>query len=180
MKKRSVLLIGGARSGKSSFAEEMARQVGGEVLFVATAEARDEEMRRRIEVHQKSRPAHWYTLEAPCRVGSCISQDSHNLSVVVLDCITLLVNNILCQHMAVHGEDVDEKAVENDVKTEISAIIDCIHQSSATYILVTNEVGASTRIYRDVLGRTNQMLARAVDEVYLMVAGIPLRVKPQS
>ncbi|KTB48601.1 bifunctional adenosylcobinamide kinase/adenosylcobinamide-phosphate guanylyltransferase [Dehalogenimonas alkenigignens] len=187
MKKRSVLLIGGARSGKSSFAEEMARQVGGEVLFVATAEARDEEMRRRIEVHQKSRPAHWYTLEAPCRVGSCISQDGHNLSVVVLDCITLLVNNILCQHMAVHGEDVDEKAVENDVKTEISAIIDCIHQSSATYILVTNEVGegiiplgASTRIYRDVLGRANQMLARAVDEVYLMVAGIPLRVKPQG
>lgn len=186
MKKRSVLLIGGARSGKSSYAEELARQIGGEVLFVATAQAGDEEMRRRIEVHQKSRPAHWHTLEAPSLVGSCISQDKHKLTVVILDCVTLLVNNILCQHMAVHGEDVDEKSVETDVKVEVNAIINCMQKSTASYILVTNEVGegiiplgASTRIYRDVLGRANQMLAQAVDEVYLMVAGIPLRVKPQ-
>ena len=187
MERKTVLLIGGARSGKSSYAEKMASEIGGEVLFVATAEARDEEMHRRIEVHKKSRPAHWHTLEAPCQVGSCIALDSRNLSVVVLDCVTLLVNNILCQHMAVDGEDVNEKAVEDDVKSEIKAIIDCMEKSPATYILVTNEVGegiiplgASTRIYRDVLGRANQMLARVVDEVYLMVAGIPLRVKPQK
>ncbi|XUX01308.1 MAG: bifunctional adenosylcobinamide kinase/adenosylcobinamide-phosphate guanylyltransferase [Dehalogenimonas sp.] len=187
MTKRTILLIGGARSGKSSYAEELARQIGGEVLFVATAEARDEEMKRRIEVHQKSRPAHWHTLEAPCKVGSCISQDNRNLDVVVLDCVTLLVNNVLCQHMAVQGEDVDEKTVEDEVKTEINSIIECMKKSMATYIMVTNEVGegiiplgASTRIYRDVLGRANQMLARAVGEVYLMVAGIPLRVKPQN
>jgi adenosylcobinamide kinase/adenosylcobinamide-phosphate guanylyltransferase len=186
MKRKTVLLIGGARSGKSSYAEELAREIGGEVLFVATAEARDEEMHRRIDVHKKSRPAHWHTLEAPCRVGSCISADERKLTVVVLDCITLLVNNILCQHMAVHGEDVNDKTVEDDVKAEIKAVIDCMQKSPATYIIVTNEVGegiiplgASTRIYRDVLGRANQMLARAVDEVYLMVAGIPLRVKPQ-
>ncbi|MEL7562124.1 bifunctional adenosylcobinamide kinase/adenosylcobinamide-phosphate guanylyltransferase [Dehalogenimonas sp. 4OHTPN] len=187
MEKRTVLLIGGARSGKSSYAEDLARQIGGEVLFVATAEARDEEMQRRIKVHQKSRPTHWHTLEAPCRVGSCISQDDRQINVVVLDCVTLLVNNILCQHMAIHDENVDEKAVETDVKAEVNAIIDCMEKSPATYILVTNEVGegiiplgATTRIYRDVLGRANQMLARAVDEVYLMVAGIPLRVKPQG
>jgi adenosylcobinamide kinase/adenosylcobinamide-phosphate guanylyltransferase len=187
LERKTVLLIGGARSGKSSYAEEMARNIGGEVLFVATAEARDEEMRRRIEVHQKSRPSHWHTLEAPCRVGSCISADARELDVVVLDCITLLVNNVLCQHMATQGEEVDEKAVEQDVKAEINAVIDCMRNSKATYIMVTNEVGegiiplgATTRIYRDVLGRANQMLARAVDEVYLMVAGIPLRVKPQS
>ncbi|APV44236.1 adenosylcobinamide kinase / adenosylcobinamide-phosphate guanylyltransferase [Dehalogenimonas formicexedens] len=187
MKKRTILLIGGARSGKSSYAEELAREIGGEVLFVATAEARDEEMRRRIEVHKKSRPAHWHTLEAPCKVGDCISKDNRILDVVVLDCVTLLVNNVLCQHMAVSGEDVDEKAVEADIKTEINSIIACMVQSLATYIMVTNEVGegiiplgASTRIYRDVLGRANQMLAKAVDEVYLMVAGIPLKVKPQN
>ena len=187
MERKSILLIGGARSGKSSYAEELARQIGGEVLFVATAEDRDEEMHRRIEVHKKSRPAHWHTLEAPCNVGKCIAADKSNFNVVVLDCITLLVNNVLCQHMVIHGEDVDEKLVEQDVKSEINTIIDCMKKSSATYIMVTNEVGegiiplgASTRIYRDVLGRTNQMLARAVDEVYLMVAGIPLRVKPQA
>ena len=187
MGRKSVLLIGGARSGKSSYAEEMARQIGGEVLFVATAEARDDEMHRRIEVHKQSRPSHWHTLEAPCKVGSCIAIDSRPFNVVVLDCVTLLVNNILCQHMAANGEEVNEKAVEDDVKLEIKAIIDCMQKSPATYILVTNEVGegiiplgASTRIYRDVLGRANQMLAREVDEVYLMVAGIPVKVKPQT
>lgn len=187
MEHKSILLIGGARSGKSSYAEELARQIGGEVLFVVTAEARDEEMHRRIEVHKKSRPAHWHTMEAPCRVGECIASDIRQFNVIVLDCITLLVNNVLCQHMAIQGEDVDEKIVEQDVKSEINAIIDCLPKSPGTFIMVTNEVGegiiplgASTRIYRDVLGRANQMLARAVDEVYLMVAGIPLRVKPQG
>ena len=187
MNHKSVLLIGGARSGKSSYAEELARQIGGEVLFVATAEARDEEMHRRIEVHKKSRPSNWHTLEAPCKVGDCIIADNRKFNAIVLDCITLLVNNVLCQHMAVHGEDVSEKSVEKDVKSEITAIIDCMRKSPATYILVTNEVGegiiplgASTRIYRDILGRANQMLASAVDEVYLMVAGIPLKIKPQK
>jgi len=187
MERKTILLIGGARSGKSSYAEGLARQIGGEVLFVATAEARDDEMHRRIQVHKKSRPSHWHTLEAPCKVGSCIAGEDRKYNVVVLDCVTLLVNNILCQHMAISGEDVDEKAVEADVKTEVSAIIDCMKQSQATYILVTNEVGegiiplgASTRIYRDVLGRANQMLAKVVDEVYLMVAGIPLKVKWQE
>ena len=187
MERKSILLIGGARSGKSSYAEELARQLGGEVLFVATAEARDEEMHRRIEVHKKSRPSNWHTLEAPCNVGKCIGADNRKFNVVVLDCITLLVNNVLCQHMAIHGEYVNEILVEQDVKSEINTIIECLKKSPATYIMVTNEVGegiiplgASTRIYRDVLGRANQMLARAVDEVYLMVAGIPLRVKPQA
>jgi adenosylcobinamide kinase/adenosylcobinamide-phosphate guanylyltransferase len=187
LERKSILLIGGARSGKSSYAEELARQIGGEVLFVATAEARDEEMRRRIEVHKKSRPSHWHTLEAPCRVGGCIADFNDKFDVVVLDCVTLLVNNILCQHMETQGEDIDEKMVEQDVKSEISAIIECVQKNQATYIMVTNEVGegiiplgASTRIYRDVLGRANQMLARAADEVYLMVAGIPLRIKPRA
>jgi adenosylcobinamide kinase/adenosylcobinamide-phosphate guanylyltransferase len=183
---KSILLIGGARSGKSSYAEELARQIGGEVLFVATAEARDEEMHRRIEVHKKSRPSTWHTLEAPCKVGTFIAADSRKYDVVVLDCITLLVNNVLCQHMATQGENVDEKVVEQDVKSEINSIIDCLQKNQSTYIMVTNEVGegiiplgASTRIYRDILGRANQMLAHAADEVYLMVAGIALKVKPQ-
>ena len=89
--------------------------------------------------------------------------------------------------MTTQGEDVVEKDVERDVNSEINTLIDCLRNSQATFIMVTNEVGegiiplgASTRIYRDILGRANQMLARAVDEVYLMVAGIPLKVKPQT
>ncbi|AKG54037.1 adenosylcobinamide-phosphate guanylyltransferase [Dehalogenimonas sp. WBC-2] len=185
MTKRTILLIGGARSGKSSYAENLARQIGGEVLFVATAEARDEEMKARITAHQKSRPDHWHTLETPCNVGNCIAGDSRKYDTVVLDCVTLLVNNILCQHMLERGEEVDERAIEEDIKSEIGLITDGMLKSAATYILVTNEVGegiiplgATTRIYRDVLGRANQMLAKACDEVFLMVAGIPLKVKP--
>ena len=185
MVKRTILLIGGARSGKSSYAENLAREIGGQVLFVATAEARDEEMKTRITAHQKSRPDHWHTLEAPRNVGSCIAGDSREYDTLVLDCVTLLVNNILCQHMLTQGEEVNEKEVEEDVKSEIRVITDGMLKSAATYILVTNEVGegiiplgATTRIYRDVLGRANQMLAQACDEVFLMVAGIPLKVKP--
>ncbi|TFG46149.1 MAG: bifunctional adenosylcobinamide kinase/adenosylcobinamide-phosphate guanylyltransferase [Dehalococcoidia bacterium] len=186
MTKRTILLIGGARSGKSNYAEALARETGDDVLFVATAEAGDDEMKRRIEVHKKARPAHWHTLETSCGVGGCIAEDKRIYDVVVLDCITPLTTNVLCKHMAVDGDDVSETAVENDVKVKINSIIEAMRQSSATYIIVSNEVGegiiplgASTRIYRDVLGRANQMLANACDEVYLMVAGIPLRIKPQ-
>ena len=185
MARRTILLIGGARSGKSSYAENLAREIGGQVLFVATAEARDEEMKTRITAHQKSRPDHWHTLEVPCNVGNCIAGDSREYDTLVLDCVTLLVNNILCQHMLEQGEEVNEKEVEDDVKSEIRVITEGMQKSAATYILVTNEVGegiiplgATTRIYRDVLGRANQMLAKACDEVFFMVAGIPLKVKP--
>ena len=185
MRKRSILLIGGARSGKSNYAEALAREEGNEVLFVATAEAGDDEMKCRIEAHKRSRPSNWHTLEAPCEVGRAIKKITHGYDVIVLDCITLLVTNILCKYMAIDGEEVSEKAVEEGVNTEINAIIDIIKENPATYIIVTNEVGegiipigSSTRIYRDVLGRANQMLAAACNEVYLLVAGIPLCVKP--
>ncbi|MDV2989331.1 MAG: bifunctional adenosylcobinamide kinase/adenosylcobinamide-phosphate guanylyltransferase [Dehalogenimonas sp.] len=181
---RTILLIGGARSGKSNFAEELAKQAGGDVLFVATAEAGDDEMRRRIEVHKKSRPSHWHTLEATRGVGTHIQGESRKHSVVILDCITLLVTNVLCQHMAVSGEDLDENSFECDVRAEVNSVIEVMNKESASFIIVTNEVGegiipigAATRMYRDVLGRANQMLAHACDEVYLMVAGIPLKVK---
>lgn len=185
MSQNSILLIGGARSGKSNYAEELAKQTGGDVLFVATAEAGDDEMKRRIEAHQKSRPSQWHTLEASCRVGTQINNEKLKRDVVILDCITLLVTNILCKHMVTSGDYVEEKVFENDVKAEVASIIEAMNQDSATYVIVTNEVGegiipigAATRIYRDVLGRANQMLAQACSEVYLMVAGIPLKVKP--
>ncbi|MGI2335334.1 MAG: bifunctional adenosylcobinamide kinase/adenosylcobinamide-phosphate guanylyltransferase [Dehalogenimonas sp.] len=187
MTHKTILLIGGARSGKSNYAEELAKRVGGDVLFVATAEAGDDEMKRRIEAHIKSRPSHWHTLEAPYKVGKKIIEENRQHTVVILDCITLLVTNILCQHMTTSGDDVDEQLFEHDVKMEIDSIIEAMSQNSATYVIVTNEVGegiipigATTRIYRDVLGRANQMLAQACSEVYLMVAGIPLKVKAIS
>ena len=185
MRSINILIIGGARSGKSSFAQELAVKLGEPILFVATAEAKDEEMRRRIEAHKRSRPTLWNTLEAVTSVGSQIRQSVGQARVVIVDCVTLLVNNILCQHMNGADEKMDTEVIEQGVTDEITQLIDCMNNSEASFIVVTNEVGtglipasAMARLYRDLLGKANQRLAQHADRVYLMVAGLPLQVKP--
>jgi adenosylcobinamide kinase/adenosylcobinamide-phosphate guanylyltransferase len=177
---KSILLTGGARSGKSQMAQELASKAGGNVLFVATAEAGDEEMQRRIEMHRKSRPKDWATLEATIHVGSQITKNIGGAKTVIIDCITLLINNIFQQF----DENTDAAVVERAVMAEIAELINCVGRSRADFIIVTNEVGLGivpgdkvSRLYRDLLGKANQMLAANVDEVYLMVAGIPVQVK---
>jgi len=183
----NYLLLGGARSGKSSYAERLAKELGGRVLFVATAEAGDEEMRRRIEKHKKGRPAGWKTLEASLDVAACLPGPAVQADVVILDCITLLMNNILCRQMAGGEAELDAERVEKEANLEIDALIECMKKSQASFIIVSNEVGcglvpadAMSRLYRDMLGRANQTLAAFADYVYLMVAGIPLPLKPQA
>ncbi len=182
---KSTLIIGGARSAKSDFAQKLALRSGKPVLFVATAEAGDEEMRQRIREHQKARPATWETLEVTTHVGSQILQKISGAQTVIIDCITLLVNNIFLQYSEPTGEGVDAARTEKEVLNEIGELINCIDQVDANFIIVTNEVGLGLvpvnkmgRLYRDLLGRANQMLAKRTDEVYLMVAGIPLLIKP--
>lgn len=158
----------------------------GDVLYVATAEAGDEEMRRRIQKHKSLRPARWKTLEVSTDVGRGIAENIGGASVVLIDCITLLVNNILCRHFDDAGEQTGStESVEKQVMAEITRLIETMAGSDASFIIVSNEVGcglipanAMGRLYRDLLGKTNQMLAGAVDQVYLMVAGLPLRLKP--
>ncbi len=184
---KNILVIGGARSGKSHYAYELALKSAQPVFFVATAEAGDEEMRQRIEEHQKIRPSAWSTLEATTHVGSQILQKIDKAQTVIVDCITLLVNNILSQHSDPSGKAIDAPLIERGVMAEISELVDCINQVNASFIVVTNEVGLGlvpdnrmSRLYRDLLGRANQILARHVDEVHLMVAGLPLRIKPSN
>ena len=184
---KSTLIIGGARSGKSHYAQELALKSAQPVLFVATAEAGDEEMRQRIEEHKKARPVAWSTLEVTTRVGNQIRQRIGQAQTVILDCITLLVNNIFCQHDNADGELIDAALVEKEVMAEIGELVDCMKQVDANFIIVSNDVGLGlvppnrmSRLYRDLLGRTNQVLAQSVDEVYLMVAGLPLRIKPAN
>jgi len=175
------------------------------VLFVATAEAGDEEMRQRIKHHQKARPATWSTLEATTHIGSQITQRPATWStleatthigsqitqrlggakVVIVDCITLLVNNTFGQYSHQSGEQIDAPLIEKNLTAEINELVECIDQVDASFIIVTNEVGlglvpANTvgRLYRDLLGRANQVLAQRADEVYLMVAGLPVLIKP--
>jgi len=180
----STLITGGVRSGKSRFAQELASRSGQPVLFVATAEAGDEEMRQRIEEHRRTRPKSWNTLEATTHIGGQIPERIGQARVVVIDCITLLVSNILGQYAGEDGEGIDASSLERDVLAEIIELIDCIGRLDASFVIVTNEVGTGLvpdnrmgRLYRDLLGRANQLLAEQVDEVYLMVAGLPLLVK---
>jgi len=183
--KKTILLLGGARSGKSRLAQEMAKGISARVLYVATATAGDADMQQRISRHRKERPASWQTLEATCNLGQSISGSSKNCDVVLIDCITLLVNNIFCRHEEKQFADIDEAILDNEVQQEITDLIDCIKRTAVSFIIVSNETGLGLvpenrmgRLYRDCLGRANQRLAQIADEVYFLIAGIPVRIKP--
>jgi adenosylcobinamide kinase/adenosylcobinamide-phosphate guanylyltransferase len=126
------------------------------------------------------------TLEAPGQVGRRISEVAKESHVVVVDCITLLVNNVFSQYGEANFDTVSEETIQQDVMAEIEELITSLREIEASSILVSNEVGLGLvpanrmgRIYRDCLGRANQSLAASADEVYLMVAGLPLKLKPQ-
>ena len=165
-----ALITGGARSGKSAYAERLAAESGAPVLYVATAEAGDEEMRARIEAHQAARPASWQTIEEPQAVSIRLKAHYRPGMLVLLDCITLLVSNLLL--------------AGRPVQPEIEALVAWQQSAGSTLIAVTNEVGLGivpdnelARRYRDALGLTNQTLASAATHVILMVAGLPVTIK---
>ena len=183
----TFLIIGGARSGKSRFAQALAQKLGESVLFVATGVAGDEEMKQRIEEHQKARPAAWRTLEVTTHVGSQIPKKIGRAQVVIIECITLLVNNIFGQYTDQTNKQIDTPLIEQKVTSEISELLDCINHIDASFIIVSNEVGTGlvpanrmSRLYRDLLGKANQLLAQRADEVYLMVAGLTVQIKPHQ
>jgi adenosylcobinamide kinase/adenosylcobinamide-phosphate guanylyltransferase len=176
-----ILVLGGARSGKSSYAQDLALKVGGpDVLYLATAQAFDGEMQARIAAHQAERPAGWCTLEAPSLIGAPIAEAAAGKRVVLMDCMTLLASNALLSA----GEDAPASVAEAAVAAEAAALLAACRAGEATWIVVSNEVGMGLvppyplgRVYRDALGRANQTLAAAADRVYLLVAGIPMTVK---
>lgn len=183
---KCILIIGGARSGKSRLAMELARKSGKPVLFVATATAGDDEMAQRIAIHRKERPAGWSTIEVTTDVGKHIKENIGGARLVIVDCITLLVNNIFneCGYQATPQA---EALLEERVASEINSLVECVRGVEASFIIVTNEIGLglvpvekTSRLYRDLLGKANQMLAKCADEVYLMVAGMPVKVTPAS
>ena len=179
MAKQCILLLGGARSGKSHYAQQLAAELGGKVLFVATGEALDEEMQARIAEHQKARPENWRTLEIPTGIGRGVAKQIGDAEVVIIDCLTLLISNLL------RGEP-DYPEAEKRVTSEINELIACVDKLDASFVIVSNEVGMGLvpetrlgRIYRDLLGKANQLLASHATEVYLMVACLPVQVKRQ-
>ncbi len=179
-----TFVLGGARSGKSRHAQELAEQAawqsGGGVRYVATAAAGDGEMAARIARHRASRPAHWTTVEEPRRVSAAIARAGAETGAILVDCLTLLVSNLLLEHEA-KGDEAAEAAVLAEVEALLAA---SRAAAAARVILVANEVGLGVvppyplgRLFRDVAGRVNQLVAREADEVYFLVAGLPRRLK---
>jgi adenosylcobinamide kinase/adenosylcobinamide-phosphate guanylyltransferase len=184
--KKFILITGGARSGKSNFAESIAKGTGKDVLYIATSVPFDSEMKMRVRKHREQRPGDWSLLEAYKDFDIHLSKTGSKREVYLLDCITLMVTNIIMEKES-DWQNINESEVlgiEQDIKREIEKLIEFIEYSDGLFIAVTNEVGMGivpenklSRAFRDVAGRANQMLAKVADEVYLCVSGIPLKIK---
>lgn len=172
-KKEVTFVLGGAQSGKSRYAQELASRFE-RVTFIATGRPSDSEMRKKIARHQQERPRAWRTIEAPLDLDKIIRCESQNSDVVLVDCLTFYVANLM---------DPKRKS-KGDPEGFIEALCDAIQASGASVLVVSNEVGSgvvpayrSGRIYRDCLGQMNQKIAALADRVVLMIAGMPLIVK---
>ena len=167
---RTILVLGGARSGKSRHAQAIAEQQPGDRVFVATAQAYDAEMHERIALHRRDRDATWRTVEAPIDLPATIGCEATAGRVVLVDCLTLWVSNLLL--------------ADADVDAAGDALVTAVARADGYVIFVSNEVGwgivpdnALARRFRDAAGRLNQRVAAACDAVELVVAGLPLRIK---
>jgi adenosylcobinamide kinase/adenosylcobinamide-phosphate guanylyltransferase len=184
MSRSLTLILGGARSGKSTYAEKLAAAHPGPVTYIATAQALDPEMATRIAAHQSKRPAHWTTLEIPLDLAAHLPPTPGGL--VLLDCLTLFVSNVIlraCPDL----DNPDETAAYAALETELTALEAAMQASGAEWLVVSNEVGLGLvptypvgRIYRDALGWANQRLARRADRVIFMLAGVPMRLIPEN
>jgi adenosylcobinamide kinase / adenosylcobinamide-phosphate guanylyltransferase len=182
-----VLILGGARSGKSTFAERLATLPGKPVAFIATATAEDEEMRLRIQRHRAARPAEWLTIEEPVDIASAITNAATRADVLLLDCMTLWLDNWLSQQGVTGQEEfLADTRYSEGVLLAIDKLLGAFAAlpEQKSLIVVSNEVGSGIvpayalgRLYRDLLGLVNQRLAQAATHVYLMVAGLGVDIK---
>ncbi len=181
-----ILVTGGARSGKSTHAENLCKLQENNTAYIATSIPFDDDMKDRVKKHRESRPKSWVTYELYKDIYKEIPILAKKHQTVLLDCVTLMVNNLMfmtdidfetCDYTA-----IDE--VEASIKNQVNFLIDAIRKTDLYFVMVTNEIGMSpiaanrlTRVYTDIIGRINQQLAKASDEVYLVVSGIPVKVK---
>lgn len=178
---QTILILGGARSGKSDYAQSLAARLSSRVLYVATATVEDDEMAERIARHRAHRPASWSTLEAPIEVAKALQGHIEGYDVVLVDCLTMLASNVLlrCEGRA--------EVAEAMLVADVEEVCKLCKNAEATLIMVSNEVGMGIvpayplgRSYRDLLGRVNQKVAKGADRVFLLVAGLPVDIKALS
>lgn len=172
-KSSTYLILGGARSGKSHYAETLTQDDPSmDVIYIATATALDDEMQERINHHQKDRPSHWLTIEEPILLAQTLKQHAQENRILLVDCLTLWITNLLTHQN------------QTLLKIEVKSLLNCISNLPGQVILVSNEVGMGiipmgelTRRYVDEAGRLHQQLAQKVNTVTLMVAGLPNMIK---
>ena len=179
----TTLVLGGARSGKSAYAEKLASDSGLGVVYIATARAGDGEMAARIAQHRSDRPQHWLTIEEPLRLADAITRYSTADCVVLVDCLTLWLSNLL---FSSGGDYPDVGAITLPAlfSRERAALLDALNNAAGDVVLVSNEVGmgivpmgAVSRCFTDEAGRLNQAVAAVCDRAVFVAAGLPLVLK---
>ena len=187
MKNRIIFCTGGARSGKSEFAETLALSMEGQKGYIATGQAYDEEMKHRIHLHQERRKKNWNNYEIPYAMSAEIQKVLDECSVVLVDCLTMWTTNLVLQD----GEFTSQEDINNRerlILSEVQAVLDTIRlyrgNDEKIVIFVTNEIGLGivpenqlARIFRDIMGRVNRMVATEADEAYMTISGITIDIK---
>ena len=182
-----IMVIGGARSGKSGFAEKKVLEIGHKIGYMATAVITDEDMAKRIEHHRASRPKEWPTFER-YKAFEVLKKDKAFVAcdTLIFDCVTTAVTSIMLDEPVDYDKDSQEvmDKVEVRVKKELATLLDMVTATGQNLVLVTNEVGLGIvppyrlgSIFRDIAGRMNQYLAGRADEVYFIVSGLPMTLK---
>lgn len=176
-----TLVTGGARSGKSTFAESLLAEKK-DVVYIATSRVYDKEMSERIDLHKKSRPSIWRTFEENYDLYKAVDEEKY----YILDCITVLTSNIMFD-ISKDNEYIDynmQDEIEETIMLQLEDLISLVNKKGYELILVTNEVGSSivpehhiSRVFRDIQGRINQRLGKISDNVYLVTCGIPVKIK---
>ncbi len=173
-----TLILGGSNSGKSRFAESLIKNCQN-VLYLATAEPLDEEMKKKVEKHRKSRPPEWITIEEPVHIDKVIEKEKANFSAILLECILLYLNNIIKNHSSLPEDEIEKIALDKITKAH-----EIIRNSEIDCYMISGEVGLgligetkSARLYARVLGKTNQLLPKNATNVFFVVAGIPMKIK---
>ena len=182
-----VLITGGARSGKSTYAEKLALATKGKVLYIATSIPFDDEMKDRVKKHKERRPTTWDTFEGYKDLKQVFNNPKIQFDTILLDCITIMVTNLMFDYAgdnfdALTCDDID--IMEKGILEEVSDFLDESQKSSKEIILVTNELGAGivpenkmARVFRDIAGRVNQYIASRATQVNMVVCGIQINIK---
>ena len=187
MKSTIILCSGGARSGKSEFAEQLALSLKGRKAYVATGQAFDDEMKDRIKKHQLRRGKEWITFEIPLHLHENWEHIKNVSDVILIDCLTMFTSNHVFAHVDINTQE-DANRIESIILEELRLLLqDIINSNDKTVIFVTNEIGLGivpenklARYFRDITGRVNREVSSAANRMYLTISGVTIELKSQE